>query len=519
MGNNRIKGHHISQVHGLPVDEKFDFFDVNLRFDSPMYIDPFLIKNSRVPEEAKLFDRFGTFFKYAYSKSLILSNDSSGRDELKRLLTFHEPKNICMGYTEGSNEGHGPSLTQKLMTFFIENTAKRFVTETDAFPDKKYNPTSMQVFTDGVGPDGISDISANLLMDYLIDYTTSQAEKWGIPLEDDMVLNVDGFDFDQMEHKPGGLYRLPENPFKPGEAVVFVPKRWLRALDDTRDNTISQVRAILRDDPLLAARFGTLLTKSIAETDIEEIRQVFKEDSSVHYRYLIVLERERNEPYDFKLDPQNILSDKTYSDYFSELEPPELKDCNDLKLLVERLIDEFDKDFALRDGWRDAWKTTATPTGKISWRVKTEPAIGRKFRSMGYMLFSLYDDVTFIPEMSTGNGLVDFAVVYNSCKIVIELKLLKNNADTGSPSMPAYLHGIQRQLPAYAELINAKHAYYITGQHYNGQAHKTDHTYRVLEIETERPNAESELKKKISTFGTLNYKNVKMVPRPSASKE
>jgi hypothetical protein len=61
--------HHVSQLFSLPEDADLDFFDANLAFDTPVFIDPFLLKNSRVPEEAMLFDRLGVYFRFAYDKS------------------------------------------------------------------------------------------------------------------------------------------------------------------------------------------------------------------------------------------------------------------------------------------------------------------------------------------------------------------------------------------------------------------------------------------------------------------
>lgn len=507
--------HHISQFFSMPKGAALDFFDANLVFDSRAFIDPFLLKNSSVAEEVQLFDRFGDYFRFAYDESLKLSLNQISEKDFRRILTVKEPKNINMGYTANSNDGRGPSLTDRLLDFFMDNAAKRFVAESDAFPEAKYNPVSIEVFTTGIGPDGISDITANLIMDYLISYTQKQAVIWGIPLKSDMRLDRDGFDFEEMEWRGGGYYELPENPYHPGQALILVPRRLLRGLDDIHDNAVGKVMRILRSDDSLSQKFSKLVHKRISDVSIEDIRRVFKAEKSVHRRYLKLLEAERSKPYDFRNDPLGILADKTYEDCFKAISLPKIESGQDLVRLVDILVGEFQKEFAGRDGWRDAWKVTNS--GSMTPQIET--AIGRKFRAMGFALFSLFPEVTFTPEAGTGNGSVDFQIVYKDYRIAIELKLLKNGATKGDDDpMPAYLRGLKRQLPHYVELIKANRAYYITGQHYNGKATKKSHGHRAQEIRLELPAIEEELKQKLKNFDSLTYINVDMSQRPSASK-
>lgn len=515
MGNSESINHHLSQIYGLPADADFDFFDANLAFDSPVFIDPFLLKNSSTTEEAALFERFGDFFRYVYDKSLELSVGGITTRDFERLLIFREPKNINMGYTESSNEGNGPNLTKKLLSFFLDSSAKKFVRETQFFPERQYNPVSLQVFTDGVGPDSISDITANLIMDYLIKYTVEQANKWGIDLKPQLGLDQDGFDFDSMAWKGGGYYDLPENPLRPGEPLIFVPRRLLRGFEEVYENPIGKVFSILRSDPDLSIKFSGLLSKSLKEVSIDEIRAVFLEEGTVHYRYLKNLEAERDKPYDFDNDFLGLLSDKNYAEYFDGTNLGSIDSCPKLKEKVEQLIEEFRKEFSNRDGWKDAWKKTSISASS----PQTEPVIGRRFRGMGFAFFCHFKDVTFIPESGTGNGLVDFHVIYKDCRIVIELKLLYNASLKGkTDKIPAYMHGIQRQLPEYIQLVNAKHGYYVTGQHYDGNGgSKVNHSYRIKEIQDAIPAVEAELRRSTPVFISLNYTNITMMPRGSAS--
>lgn len=507
-----MEKHHISQFFGISEDVDTDFFDANLVYDSRVFIDPFLIKNSEIEEERALFDRFGDFFRYAYDLSTQIDSTRDNLRKLERYLTIHEPKVINMGYTAESNDGHGPSLVSKLLGFFVDTTARRFVRETDAFPENRYNPVSLQAWTTGIGFDGISDITANLLMDYLIRYTQEQARQYEIPLHR-MALDTAGFDFEDMEWKSGGYFQLPKNPVHPEQPLIFVPHRWLRGLDEVYDNTKTKVLSILRADAELSSRFASLLEREAAKVTIEDIRSVFAEDSSIHKRYLEVIERERDTPYDFKLDPLNILADKHYGELFKDFDLPAVDNCEKMNELVETLISVFQKDFEVADGWKDAWRKSGNSMIPLS-----EPTIGRKFRGMGLGIFSQYPEVAFIAEQGTNNGFIDFSIIYKDCRIMVELKLLKNNTKKGESETPAYLHGVQYQLPNYVENTNAKYAHYITGQHYDGEhGSEINHTPRNLEIDAIVPSVETNLKTKVTSFVKLKHTNVSMVPHGTAS--
>lgn len=510
---DKDNNYHISQFYNLTDTDQVDFFDANLVRDSRVFIDPFLLKNSPLEKERALFDRFGIFFKYAYEKSLELDLVSYSRGDLRKLLSFHEPKYVNMGYTVGSNEGRGPSLADRLMTFFVDTTARRFVSETDAFPEHKYNPVSLQIFTYGIGFDGISDITANLIMDYLIEYTVEQSERHGIELSPNMKLDYNGFDFDEMKWKRGGYYTLPKNPVRPNEPLIFVPRRLIRGFDEINDNPTSLVMSILRADPELSTEFASLVAKPIKEVSLEDIKSVFKADISVHKRYLEVLETQRDTPYDFGTDPLNLLADKTFTGYFKDTPQPTISDCSELNEAVKQLIGVFKRHFETQDGWKQGWVSLVPPKPAI------ERSIGMVFRGMGLAYFERDNDTYFIPETGTGNGNVDFCVIHGDCAVVIEFKLLKNNAGSGPNKIPAYIHGITHQLPNYAvNTKNVKYAHYITGQHYKSDQPRTrNDTPRIAEIQSHIPTVEADLKSKISNYQSLTYTNVEMIPHGTAS--
>ena len=508
---------HFSQAYGITIpDDDLDFFDLNLEYDTRLFIDPFLIKKSSHENERDLFENFGLFFKHAFERSLAIKQDMNAYNDLKILLNFSEPQEIGLGYTENSHSGAGPgpSFAELLFNFFIDNTAKRLISEDDLFPDRKFNPNVFEIFNDKFGPDHLSDTTANLIMDYLITYTQSQCKELGIPLKE-LPLNTDGFDFKEMEWKGGGHYSLPENLIKKGTAVILVPKRFLRALDEYDDHTKTKIKKILKMDSTLSNRFSNFLSKNNKEISIEDVRGVFLEEESIYKKYLEVLTAERINPYNFRLDFFDLLALKRVKEVF--IKPPkgnsEIQDCDDLKNRTLELIEIFKENYSLSDGWKDMW---VEKNGKS--RPKTEPSIGRLFRASGRAYFRHFPDVTFESEVGTGNGSMDFKVIYKSCRIAIELKRLDNASPKGTPPLKSYLHGIQRQLPNYVKLGQCKHAIYLTVQHFTKiNKPKGDDDLRKEEINNLVATTEEQMKKDISGFESLTYINISVTPHGTAS--
>ncbi len=511
---------HITDVFNIDIPEKkLDFFDANLAYDSPVFIDPFLLQYSSEEKERELFHRMSDFFLKVYDVSLVARLSEKEIRELKSLVTFKEPTSVYMGYTAASNKGKGPSkhFADKLLAFFLDVTKSRYVKEAKAFPQGMYNPHNIRIFTDGLGPDGISDITVSLILDYLIKYTQIQANKLGIELTPNMPLNDRVFDYIENKWISGGLYDLPENPLKEGEPIVFVPKRLLRALDDDNDDLKQKVKYILKSDPELSLKFSSLIEKPLDDISIDAIRKALMTDESIHKAYF-ELTSEGRKPYNFAGDAHNLLALKTFDGSY------DIKDLKSAGItapqnekefikLVEYLIEDFKDYFEDSTGWKDAWQD-----GSKAEKPKIEVDIGRIFWGKGTAIFGLFEEISFIPERGTNSGFLDFEIIWRNVRINIELKLLKNDSTSNKSSIPSYLHGLQVQLPKYIKKTKANHAYYITGQHFkNGNLKKTNHTYRANAIRKALPEVESQLKKD-NKFKKLNYVNIDMTPKESASK-
>ncbi len=508
---------HITQAFRLEVAEsKLDFFDANLKYDSKLFIDPFLLKRSPIDVEQGLYKRFGIYFREALDRSLAVQ--TGGEKNLINYLTFHEPKEINLGYTKFSNKGSGLAavFAKSLANFFIGGAATRLVSQTDLYPNEEINPEIFSVFADKVAEDRISDLTANLIMDYLVDYTQTQCKQLGIPIPNILPVSQT-YDFEEKNWTGGQSYYLPENPIRPGEPVIFVPKRFLRKSVPVKVDIRQKVIGILSRDPILASRFENLISKTLESITVEEIRNILSNNEQILRKYLRLLAEQDRQQYDFLSDPLQLLAIKRYSNFFDRITKASAPtSCEDILSHTHTLIALFKEYFEHRGGWRDVWYYDENKT----YRPDIEAAWGRIFLGMGLAYFKSYPAVTFVPEVGTGDGFVDFLVIFENCRIAIEIKKLLNASPTGTPPIPAYIHGLSRQLPEYTILHRAQHAFYITGQHFRetiGKRPRNDDK-KANELRALVPIVRNEIITKYPDFKRLYYENIDLSPKSSASK-
>lgn len=504
---------HFTQVFGInKPEEELDFFDVNLKFDSPLFIDPFLIKNSPRKEDRFLFERYRTFIKKALEemKRYDFSNKKH-KEMFLDFITFKEPKQLYLGYTIDSNEGNGPSgqFAESLFNFFINNSLRKLLEDDSLYPDNKINPAIFSLVAEKMGPDGISDMSAGLFLDYFIEYTQDICNENSIELFELPITRY--FDFKKEEWINGSYVKLPKNPFT-GEAILLVPKRFLRSSDIVRDANITQrVKNILSLDSALSIKFASFIEKNISEIDKGEVVSVLFENLEMIKVVLKGMESDSPGEYDFVTDPYNLLAIKKFYDIFNN--DQDITSYEELFNDLKKFINDFQNYIKHNGGWKHLWNKN----NREGYARCKEDAFGRLFHAMGYSWYKKNINITFMNETSNGNGFVDFYIVYKRCRIVIEVKLLSNNSITGEEKIPAYIHGVVSQLPEYAKQHNAMYAIYITGQHYKSK--EKDHSSRKEEIQNVCDNVENSLLEEISNFKKLEYFNIDLSIQPTPSKK
>lgn len=209
----------LTDLHGLPFTQAdVDFVVPNLHQDTHLCIDPFLLFKSRVREYREAHDRLLSVFNEAIH--LYASGD---RDRASQLLVFPEVNEVNLGYRMTRRPGSG--MGEQLNRLLLETLG----TSPELVSRGVRHVEEMQLVSLGIGPDRVSDMSANLLKSFLIEYTQRQAEIYGIPLVKGVpVEHV--FDYDDWDWRDD-YYDLPVNPLDPARpGIILVPRRIVRKL-------------------------------------------------------------------------------------------------------------------------------------------------------------------------------------------------------------------------------------------------------------------------------------------------
>lgn len=207
----------LNKVLNLPIrQEDVDFVMPDVDVDRRLGVDPFLLYRSPSPDFQQAHDQILKYFNF------ILGNIREGNlTRAEYLLQCPEPNEIGLGYSKQGNRGNGvgPELAKEISNTFhnspiLLSRGLRHIEE-------------LQLICPGVGPDRISDISANILKLFLIEYTQKQCRSWNIPVSRDIPINH-YYDYN-MSDWHDGYFNLPINPLT-GSALLFVPRRILRIL-------------------------------------------------------------------------------------------------------------------------------------------------------------------------------------------------------------------------------------------------------------------------------------------------
>jgi hypothetical protein len=141
-------------------------FNVSLINDLPLFIDPFLLFTSEKDEYRKLHDGIITYLRFLRDRA----TDGGVNDGLLQAwYMFPEVKELWLGFSLKGNNGSGLGIDfarslHKNLNVIFKNFGDEQVT-------KGSHLEKVCLIHDGVGRDNISDFTANLIKQYLLDYT------------------------------------------------------------------------------------------------------------------------------------------------------------------------------------------------------------------------------------------------------------------------------------------------------------------------------------------------------------
>jgi hypothetical protein len=221
--------------------EKYGALDVSLVADLPLFIDPFLLFNSKKPEHRALHDNMIRYLVFLRDKA---HEGHVSEPLLRAWYCFPEVKQTWLGFSLKGNQGSGLGIDfARALHGNLHHLFPSFGAESIT---KGSHIEKVCLIRDGVGRDNISDFVTNLIKDFLCSYTEGFAT---LHLAADQVkvvaINNASFNYETEVWEPK-KYILP---WSESDFVILSPKDLL-----TRDeNWINRTDLIRRFDEIPTA--------------------------------------------------------------------------------------------------------------------------------------------------------------------------------------------------------------------------------------------------------------------------
>ena len=397
--------------------DKEGAFDTVLDLDAPYFINIKMLQYTKIPEFEESYNKINDFFR----KIMKLLKKSKKHDDLfyrQALRNFNigEVNGIGLGYSKGKHgSGIGPKLISKILS-----DAKIII---DAGIDDPEFFHLIGLFQPDVGPDRLSDMFANLILEDIKRYTIRINKKFGICKTN----------YPEKKFKDEFLI----NPYKNIE-VLLLPKEILHKIPIAEEwhnvnlvaifnqNIRNQVNEIIGE---IWKDFSTLKKK-------ENISEIFRNNPVVLSKVITDYIESNSISYDFENDELGFL---TIARKLSELKlnfniPNKLTRKKPMQHVLD-ICDYFKNFIENNKGY------------ELLFEEKTKKP--RKELSSQLLFFAISQtycethNLDISPETNSGRGPVDFKISRGSKeKILVEMKLTTNSK---------LVHGFTTQIKEYAK--------------------------------------------------------------------
>lgn len=193
-----------------------DFIDVDNEEDIPLFFDPFVFANEDNAFSSICSTSINSFFETVLH-CVRTQDHARGRHLLGNL---NEPNELCLGWSKGKPRGRGIGVEQANQLY------DRLAASEAAHSGLMADLSDCELFIDGIGPDKISDITANIIRGHLIEYTQAQCNLHNVPLSpvpSGPIWNERNLDWER---------RFVDLPVLSATPVILVPKRVVRWIGD-----------------------------------------------------------------------------------------------------------------------------------------------------------------------------------------------------------------------------------------------------------------------------------------------
>jgi hypothetical protein len=241
-------------------------FDISLLTDLPLFLDPFLLFNSKKSAYQALHQDIIRYLTFLRDKS---AKGTLNRGLLEAWFTFHEVKENWFGYCRLGNRGSGlgPKFARAL-DLNLNTVFRSFGQETVT---RGSHLEKLCLIANGVGKDNISDFTTTLIKEFLLHYTEAFAQAH-IAAAQRRRFTVEKVRFNyETETWERGSFDLPQ--FRRA-FVLLTPKDLLTKEDMwiNRPELLRRVQDIAQALPneALRAQINSYVAKLLSKTHTEE---------------------------------------------------------------------------------------------------------------------------------------------------------------------------------------------------------------------------------------------------------
>ncbi len=199
-------------------------FDISLVTDLPLFIDPFLLFNSKKEEHQNLHKEIIKYLSFLRDK---VKTGRTSPTLVKAWCKFPEVKQTWLGFAKTGNDGRG--LGHKFAAALHDSLDKIFSDFGEEKLTKSSHLEKLCLIREGVGRDCISDFTTNLIKGFLCEFTQKFAQEH-IANEKRKIIGVRDVRFNyETESWETSEYDLP---WVNGDFVFLTPRELL-----TKDDT------------------------------------------------------------------------------------------------------------------------------------------------------------------------------------------------------------------------------------------------------------------------------------------
>jgi hypothetical protein len=235
-----------SDYFGLNLTQfEIPFVDFDLNSDVPLYIDPYAITNDPTDLGARCHNKIVSFFQ-----TLLDAIRNNDKKSIRRLINHHlsEPQEIYLGVSQKARGGRGLGAIQE------GQVVEALANSTAAKIGLIQSIEELELHIEGIGPDKVSDLIGNIILDELAQYTEETCREYGIPTNH---IAVSGYWNIDQRAWDGGYFNLPS---RDTHSYILVPKRFVRRSQDLLNHqefyrkyvlTVLQSQLLSADDSLV----------------------------------------------------------------------------------------------------------------------------------------------------------------------------------------------------------------------------------------------------------------------------